>query len=73
MANIRVEGHKDLVRDENSGAVNSINTTDAAQARARKARWREEQTEHNKLKSDVDQLKNDMNVIKDLLTKLVEK
>jgi len=32
-----------------------------------------QQQEQQQLKSDVDQLKNDMSDIKDLLTKLVEK
>ena len=73
MDQVKVEGRIDLVRDKNTGAVISINSTEANNARERKHRQQLEQQEHNKLKSDVDQLKNDMSDIKDLLTKLVEK
>lgn len=69
----KVEGHGNLVRDGNTGAVVSINKTEADQARSRKARWKAEQNEQEQLKSDVDQLKNDVSLIKDLLIKLVEK
>jgi len=68
-----VEGRTDIVRDKNSGAIISINSTEANYARERKYRQQLEQQEQRELKSDVDQLKNDMSAIKDLLTKLVEK
>ena len=70
---MNVEGRTDIVRDKNSGAIISINSTEANYARERKHRQQLEQQEQRELKSDVDQLKNDMSVIKDLLTKLVEK
>ena len=70
---MKVEGHTDLVRDMNSGAVISINSTEANSARQRKHRQQLEEQEQRELKSDVDQLKNDISVIKDLLTKLAEK
>ena len=73
MSRVKVEGRTDLVRDMNSGAIISINSTEANLARERKHRQQLEQQEQRELKSDVDQLKNDMSVIKDLLTKLVEK
>ena len=73
MNRVKVEGHTDLVRDMNSGAVISINRTEAENARQRKYRQQLEEQEQKKLKSDVDQLKNDISVIKDLLTKLAEK
>lgn len=73
MSKVKVEGHTDLVRDMNSGAVISINSTEANNARERKHRQQLEEQEQKQLKSDVDQLKNDMSAIKDLLTKLVEK
>jgi hypothetical protein len=68
-----VEGRTDIVRDKNSGAIISINSTEANYARERKYRQQLEQQEQRELKSDVDQLKNDISVIKDLLTKLAEK
>ena len=70
---MNVEGRTDIVRDKNSGAIISINSTEANYARERKYRQQLEQQEQRELKSDVDQLKNDMSVIKDLLTKLAEK
>ena len=70
---MNVEGRTDIVRDKNSGAIISINSTEANYARERKYRQQLEQQEQKELKSDVDQLKNDMSAIKDLLTKLVEK
>mgnify|MGYP003957714781 FL=1 len=73
MNKVKVEGHTDLVRDMNSGAVISINSTEANNARQRKHRQQLEEQEQRELKSDVDQLKNDISVIKDLLTKLAEK
>jgi hypothetical protein len=73
MNRVKVEGRADLVRDMNSGAVISINSTEAENARQRKYRQQLEEQEQRELKSDVDQLKNDISVIKDLLTKLAEK
>jgi hypothetical protein len=73
MNRVKVEGHTDLVRDMNSGAVISINSTEAENARQRMYRQQLEEQEQRELKSDVDQLKNDISVIKDLLTKLAEK
>lgn len=73
MDSLKVEGRTDLVRDMNSGAVISINSTEAENARQRKYRQQLEEQEQKELKSDVDQLKNDISVIKDLLTKLAEK
>ena len=73
MDSLKVEGRTDLVRDMNSGAVISINSTEANSARQRKYRQQLEEQEQKELKSDVDQLKNDISVIKDLLTKLAEK
>lgn len=73
MQHLKVEGHTDLVRDTNTGAVVNINRPEAALARERKHTWRLQQQEQEQLKTDVDQLKNDMSDIKDLLTKLVEK
>lgn len=72
MKAVKVEGHSDLVRDLNTGAVVSINRTEGDLARDRKARQHSERDERQQLKSDVNQLKDDMSVIKDLLTKLVE-
>ena len=73
MNRVKVEGRTDLVRDMNSGAIISINSTEAENARQRMYRQQLEEQDQRELKSDVDQLKNDISVIKDLLTKLAEK
>jgi hypothetical protein len=73
MDKVKVEGFSDLVRDKKTGAVININSTESDLARQRKYNWRAQLQEQEQLKSDVDQLKNDMSDIKDLLTKLVEK
>ena len=73
MDQLKVEGHADLVRDVKTGAVVNINRPEAALTRQRKHNWRVQQQVQEQLKSDVDQLKNDISDIKDLLTKLVEK
>ena len=72
MDKIKVEGFSDLVRDKNTGAVININRTESDLARQRKHNWRSQMQEQEQLKTDVDQLKNDLSDIKDLLTKLVE-
>lgn len=69
----KVEGHPDLVRDLESGAIININRNEHRLARERKKHRMKERSEYDNLKSDVDQLKNDIGDIKDLLTKLVEK
>lgn len=73
MKTVKVEGYGDLVRDKNSGAIISINRSEAQQARERKARWKADQVAQDELRSDVDRLKNDISDIKNLLTQLVEK
>ena len=72
MAYSKVEGHDGLVRNE-SGDVLNINKEEIASARARKARWLEEQKEKEQLKKTVERLENDMTDIKSLLSKIAEK
>ena len=72
MDKIKVEGFSDLVRDKKTGAVININRTESDLARQRKYNWRSQMQEQEQLKTDVNQLKNDISDIKDLLTKLVE-
>jgi len=70
---IPVEGHPGLVRDPRSGAILNINRSEIQKARERKNKQVAQAEEYEQLKSDVDQMKNDIGAIKDLLTKLVEK
>lgn len=66
MSYIPVEGKPDLVRDSRSGAIVNINKNEMQAARERKQKRKYQQAEFDQLKSDVDE-------IKQLLNKLVEK
>ena len=63
---IRVEGHKNLYRDENSGAI--INTDSHGYSQYKKSR-------NIKLtqKEEIDSMKKDIEEIKNLLRMIVEK
>ena len=63
--NIKVEGHNDLVRDRNSGAILNINRTAMTAARERKKLFNDRQQEIENIKKDVSDIKN-------ILMKLVE-
>lgn len=63
---IRVDGHTDLVRDANSGAIININKDEIAKAREAKRRRKNKDKEF-------EELRNEVGEIKELLTKLVEK
>ena len=62
---IKVEGHNDLVRDRNSGAILNINRTAMTAARERKKLFNDRQQEIENIKKDVSDIKN-------ILMKLVE-
>ena len=66
MKYIPVEGKPDLVRDPHTGAIVNINKNDIRAARERKKKRKSQQAEF-------DQLRNDVDEIKQLLNKLVEK
>ena len=66
MSRIKVEGHSNLVRDTNSGAILNINKSEAEIARARKEARRQKDREFEDLKNEVGEIKN-------LLHKLIEK
>lgn len=70
---IRVEGHNGYVRDEKTGAILNINSTEIEAARARKKAWRLEEEKKKQLEADVNDLKSEMSEIKGLLQQLVEK
>lgn len=69
----RVDGHPNLVRDKRTGAI--LNTNKAEIERVRKLNNAKRQSEEhiNNLTDQVAELKSDMNFMKDLLLKLVEK
>lgn len=66
MSKLKVEGYDGLVRDNKSGAILNINTTEVEQARERKRLRKQKEKEF-------EDLKNEVGEIKDLLHKLIEK
>lgn len=69
----KVEGHPNLRRDANTGAI--INSNDSAYKNylIRKANHDVEKSELENMKNDINLLKDDIADIKNLLLKLVEK
>lgn len=71
---VPVEDRPGLMRDMRSGAIITINNTnDIAKAQRAKQARRDQIKQQAQLREDVDNLKNDVQDIKSLLTKLVEK
>ena len=65
MSFLKVEGHTDLFRDENSGAIININKQGVSAARKRKLERRQKEKEFEELKNEVSDIKN-------ILTKIIE-
>lgn len=63
---IPVEGHSDLVRDRVTGAIVNINKEETKAIVTRKQREKQQQKE-------IQQLKNDVSDIKQMLQQIVEK
>ena len=61
---IPVEGHKNLYRDENSGAIVNCDTIGYSQ-------YVKMKSEKQKQKEDIDQIKIDIEVIKFLLREII--
>ena len=70
---LKVEGHKDLVRDKQTGVVLNINKKETLLAIERKRIRKEKEKELESMKEDVDTLKSDMVEIKSLLNKIAER
>ena len=62
---VKVEGHPDLVRDRNSGAILNINSNAMTAARERKQLFNDRQKE-------IDEIKKDVSDIKNILMQLIE-
>ena len=54
---IKVEGHNNLARDPNNGAIININTSEMTQARIRKYNWKKQQNEIKSLRSELSDMK----------------
>ena len=63
---IRVEGHKNLYRDEKSGAIINCDSTGYAQYKKSKHR-------NQSQKSEIDRLRGELDEIKSLLDELIKK
>lgn len=70
---IQVEGHSGLVRDKRSGVILNINSTDIEKARKAKALKRKNILKNELLETQVHDLQNEMDEIKGLLNKILEK
>lgn len=70
---LKVEGHKDLVRDKQTGVVLNINKKETLLAIERKRIRKEKEKELESMKKDVDILKSDIVEIKSLLNKIAER
>jgi len=66
MALLKVEGHTDYLKDTNTGVVHNNNTSEIEAARMRKTQKKQQQ-------EDINNLKNEVNDIKKMLTQIVEK
>ena len=69
----KIQGYTGLVKDVNTGAVINLNAQEGINARARKMKWKQQQEEFENMKESVKELKTDVNDIKNLLNKIVER
>ena len=73
MAIENIEGHSGYVKNTTTGAILNINKKEIMDAKARKARRRQEEQELQNMKETVNKLETDVSEIKDLLNKIAEK
>ena len=66
---VRIEGSKDLVKDEETGAVLNSNETEIEAAKIRKEQSVEKENEFETLKNDVGELKDMMKQILEKMNK----
>jgi len=67
MSYLKVDGHPDLIKDQQTGVILNTNSNEVKAARARKKAWKEKQNEVDELKSEVSELKQ---MMKQVLEKL---
>lgn len=70
---IPVEGHGDLARDPDTGAIVNINSKKIQESRQRRNIRRQRLQEQEELKAKVENLEYDISDIKDMLSQLIEK
>tara|TARA_B100000686_G_scaffold14832_1_gene14072 strand:- start:10906 stop:11133 length:228 start_codon:yes stop_codon:yes gene_type:complete len=66
-----VTGHSDLLRDANTNAIVSVNSTDHEKYVARRDARKQEVQQTENIEEDLANLKSEMNEIKSLLKELV--
>jgi hypothetical protein len=69
---LKVEGHNNLVRDRRTGAILNTNKTEIQRARTQKIAQKEKEHQLLTLTNEVDTLRDDVKLIKELLFRLVE-
>ena len=72
MQYINVEGSNGLVRDQSTGAILNTNSNEIEMARKRKLLSKRKAEEFDNMKDDIKSLKDDMNDLKTLLTKIAD-
>ena len=72
MSHIPVKDHSGLFRDSNTGAIISNNKNDFQKYIENRNRMLNQSEKVEKLEKNLDQLKDDINDIKSLLTKFLE-
>ena len=70
---IPVEGHPDLARDPETGAIININSTKIKQALEQKKLKQKKRLEQEELKAKVEGLESDISDMKNMLSQLIEK
>lgn len=70
---MKVEGSQNLFRDPNTNAILNTDLPGIEKARALKAERKKRALEFERVKEDVQEMKEDMSDIKSLLKQLVEK
>lgn len=71
MEYLRVEGHKDFIRDPHTNSIINTNMADYQQYLSRRNVKSEENKKIENLESDVVSMKDDLNEIKNLLRSLI--
>ena len=68
-----IEGHSGYVKNTATGAVLNVNKKEIMEAKARKAKKKQEQIELQNMKETVNKLESDVSEIKSLLSKIAER
>jgi hypothetical protein len=71
MAHLKVEGHSNLVRDENTKAILNTNMSDYNQYMKLKSIKENDNKKIEALENNIDNIKNDLEEIKNLLGNLL--